>query len=104
MKNNAIRDALYQTDSGKSIAIEAKKHARSRRIAKRIREVKSLFYSAFVKTAENPKDFSWRKSVYNDLKPNIRKLGIHGGEEYNHVMTALKYLDFKDAVSRLEKV
>lgn len=104
MRNNAIKDALYKTKEGKVLAYKAKKQANSRRIAKRIREVKDLFYGSFVKTAETPKDFSWRKAVYQELKPSIRKLGLKGGEEYNHVMTALKYMDFKDAFSRLDKV
>jgi len=104
----ALKDAFFKTKEGKQIAIKAKKYARSRKIAKAIREANNLFYSAWVKTSPDT-DKKWRVKVFHDLKPRLKTLAIkaalkkEGGEEYNKVMTALKFLDFRDAIERIEK-
>jgi len=109
MHNKALKEAFFQSKRGKEIAIKAKKYARSRRIAKAIREANQLFYSAWVKAGPDTGK-KWRVKVFHNLKPRLKTLAIKAAlkkkgddEEYNKVMTALKFLDFQDAFSRIEK-
>lgn len=107
LRNKALSDAFFASEKGKGIAIEAKRYVRSRNVARHIREANELFYSAWVKPSPE-KDRKWRLKVFHDLKPRLKTVAVKaalnkdGGEEYTPIMTALKFLDFKDAFSRIE--
>jgi hypothetical protein len=111
MYNKALKDALYQTKSGKALIVQSKKSIHSQKIGDRIRKLKNLVYTTFV--SDVPQGASKRFDVYNKAKPAIRKLGKKGGEDYNHAITALKYVwvgidrneqrkNYKDAIQLLE--
>lgn len=108
VKNPIIADAFAKTESGKVLIIEAKKAARSRNIANHIREAKELLYSSWVKTAPK-EDYSWRKAVYHEFKPRVRELAIQAALKkdegfYQYFLTAVKFMDFKEAFEILNSV
>jgi len=111
MYNKALKDAFYQTKSGHALVVKSKKSIHSQKIGERIRTLKNLVYNTFI--TDIPQGASKRWDVYNKAKPAIRKLGKKGGEDYNHAITALKYVwvgidrneqrkNYKDAIELLE--
>lgn len=111
MHNKALKDAFYQTKSGHALIVQSKKSIHSQEIGQRIRTLKNIVYNTFV--ADVPKGASKRWDVYNKAKPAIRKLGKKGGTEYNHAITALKFVwvgidrneqrkNYKEAIQLLE--
>jgi hypothetical protein len=113
MRNKALADALYRTDSGKQVAFQAKRsiaidrrrqetERKSKEIAIRIRQLKELVYATFV--AQVPANCRTPRavlySIYQDAKPVIRDLGIKGGEDYSKVMAAVKFAWSSDEACR----
>lgn len=109
-KNRALADALYRTTSGAGLAMESKRFVIKKAIAKNIREASDLFYASWVKTCPEGADKAFRIQVFHDLKPRLKTVCIKAAlkkkgypEEYNHILTAFKFMDFPDAISRIEK-
>jgi len=116
-------DALLQTSAGK-VAIQAKldKELKAQAnsdalvqarldIADRIRQLKELVHEVFVlhpKIAEPVNGWKPRVrfDIYQRSKETCRKLGQAGGEEYNRVLTTVKYAmtgskAYRDAIETL---
>ena len=83
---NSIAAALNKTVTGQDLII--KTITTQQNIKRRIRELKSV---AFTMIVEN----DGRKDVYDRAKPNIKKLAVQGGTEYEKALKALKmmYID-----------
>ncbi len=107
MYNKALKNALYQSDNGKTLIIQSKKAIHSKKVGERIKLLKNLVFRTFV--TDVPKGSPKRFDVYDTAKPAIRKLGKNGGENYNNMITALKYVwvsnnNFSDTIKLLSKV
>jgi len=110
MKNLALKNAFHKTSTGHAMAVEAKRFMTKKDIAKSIREASNLFYASWVKTCPKNADKAFRIQVFHDLKPRLKTVAIKAvlkrgeyAEEYGHILTAFKYMDFQDALSRIEK-
>jgi len=113
MRNAALADALYRTESGRQIAFQAKRsiavdhrradaEKRAKEIAMRIRQLKELVYATFVSQVP-PNSLTPRPilySIYQDAKPTIRDLGVKGGEEYSKALSAVKFAWSSDQACR----
>lgn len=109
MKNLALKNAFHKTSTGHAMAVEARRFITKKAIAKNIREASNLFYASWVKTSEDA-DRAFRIQVFHDLKPRLKTVAIKAvlkkgeyAEEYGHILTAFKFMDFRDALSRIEK-
>jgi hypothetical protein len=110
---------LLKTHAGQvaiQAKVEAELQAQAREqakvdIANRIRQLKELVHDVFViapRTADSVN--GWRPQVrfdiYQSSKETCRKLGLAGGEQYNKVLTAVKFAnasskDYRDAIEAL---
>jgi len=105
MKNKALTFAFKESSTGNQLIIQSKKAIYRDKVAKSIRAINTIFWDTWVTSANTDKgidkDFSWRKAVYKEYKPAIKKLAlnaIHGKDtEYRRFIQRCKAHDFKGA-------
>lgn len=85
----AFKKASKSSETGRKIYFEATKN--HRKVGERIHQLKSMAHDTFVKFAPRtvPPGYGW--NMYTKAKPEIRKLGIEGGEVYENALNALKF-------------
>jgi hypothetical protein len=113
MRNPAMADAFYRTNSGAGLVFQAKRsiavdrrreeaERKAKEIAMRIRQLKELVYATFVSqvppNSRTPRAVLY--SIYQDAKPTIRDLGVKGGEEYSKALSAVKFAWSSDQACR----
>jgi hypothetical protein len=103
MRNSAMADAFYRTNSGAVLVFQARRaisvdhreeaERKAKEIAMRIRQLKELVYATFVSqvppTCRTPRSVLY--SIYQDAKPVIRELGVKGGQEYSKALNDVKF-------------
>jgi len=95
MRNKAIAEALIKSQKGTQLILEAKEREKvliiqakrrkyQERIAKSIRETNARFWDLWVvngHTDKGDKDFGYRRAVFAELKPKIKKLAVRSVKE-----------------------
>jgi len=87
------------------ISIKKEIFVRNGKISGRIRQLKSLVFQTFVHDVPEGKRKNF--DVFMASKERIKQIGINGGAEYHHAMTAVKYAwtspdAYKDAITAIK--
>lgn len=88
---DAFKKASEKSEYGRKVFIEAKKFRANKIIGTRIHALKSLAHDTFIKLAPQTVHPAYGWDKYTQAKPEIRKLGVKGGEAYDNALQALKF-------------